>query len=42
MGRRDRGAELETVAKRAAEQAVARLEEYYSSNREQAVSRMEQ
>ena len=42
MSRRDRDAGLEIVAKRAAEQAVATLEEYYSSNREQAVSRMEQ
>ena len=41
LSRRDRDAELEIVAKRAAEMAVARLEEFYSSNGEQAVSRVE-
>ena len=41
MSRRDRDAEIEIVTKGAAEQAVAMLEEYYSSNREQTASRME-
>ena len=41
MSRRDRDAEIEIVAQRAAEQAVAMLEEYYSSNGEQAVGRVE-
>ena len=41
MGRRDRDAALEIVSKRAAEQAVVMLEEYYSSNADQAVSRVE-
>ena len=41
MSRRDRDSQLEIVAKRAAEQAVAVLEEYYSSNREQAVGGVE-
>ena len=42
MSRGDRDAKLEIVAKGVAEQVVAMLKKYYSSNREQAVSRMEQ
>ena len=42
MSKRDWDAELESVAQRATEYAVARSEGYYNSNREQTVSRVEQ
>ena len=41
MDRRDRDAGFEIAAKGVAEQTVAMLEEYHSSNREQAASSVE-
>ena len=41
LSRRDRDAEIEIVAQRAAEQVVAMLEQRYSTNREQTAVREE-